>query len=148
MGLDMYLSAKRYLFSFNEHDKALADKIDAEVGLNGLGRTKEISREAMYWRKANAIHYWFVMNVQDGEDNCKEYYVSRNQLQELLDTLKRVDQDHSLADDILPTSEGFFFGDTNYQEWYYQDIKNTIPVLENLLSQDLEQWDFYYKSSW
>jgi len=148
MGLDMYLSAKRYLFSFNEHDKALADRIDAEIGLNGLGRTKEISREAMYWRKANAIHHWFVENVQDGEDNCKEYYVSRNQLQELLDTLKRVDQDHSLADNILPTSEGFFFGDTDYQEWYYQDIKDTIPVLENLLSQDLEQWDFYYQSSW
>lgn len=148
MGLDMYLSAKRYLFSFNEHDKALADKIDAEVGLNGLGRTKEISREAMYWRKANAIHYWFVMNVQDGEDNCKEYYVSREQLQSLLDTLKRVDQDHSLADDILPTAEGFFFGDTDYHEWYYQDIKDTIPVLENLLSQDLGQWDFYYQSSW
>ena len=148
MGLDMYLSAKRYLFSFNEHDKALADRIDAEIGLNGLGRTKEISREAMYWRKANAIHYWFVMNVQHGEDNCKEYYVSREQLQSLLDTLKQVDQDHSLADDLLPTAEGFFFGATDYEDWYYQDIKDTIPVLENLLSQDLDQWDFYYQSSW
>ena len=148
MGLDMYLSAKRYLFSFNEHDKALADRIDAEIGLNGLGRTKEISREAMYWRKANAIHYWFVMNVQDGEDNCKEYYVSREQLQSLLDTLKQVNQDHSLADDLLPTSEGFFFGSTDYEDWYYQDIKDTIPVLESLLNQDLEQWDFYYQSSW
>ena len=84
MGLDMYLSAKRYLWSFNEHDQALAKKIDAEIGANSIGRTKEISREAMYWRKANAIHNWFVINVQGGEDNCKEYYVSRAQLQELL----------------------------------------------------------------
>lgn len=148
MGLDMYLTAKRYLWSMNEHDKALADKIDAEIGANSIGRTKEISREAMYWRKANAIHYWFVMNVQHGEDNCKEYYVSREQLQSLLDTLKQVDQDHSLADDILPTAEGFFFGSTDYEDWYYQDIKDTIPVLESLLNQDLEQWDFYYQSSW
>ena len=148
MGLDMYLSAKRYLWSFNEHDQALADKISEQIGGHGLGRTKEVAREAMYWRKANAIHYWFVMNVQHGEDNCKEYIVSKAQLQELLDTLRKVDQDHSLADEILPTSEGFFFGDTDYQEWYYQDIKDTIPVLENLLSQDLEEWDFYYQSSW
>ena len=148
MGLDMYLTAKRYLWSMNEHDKALADKIDAEIGANSIGRTKEISREAMYWRKANAIHYWFVMNVQHGEDNCKEYYVSREQLQSLLDTLKQVDQDHSLADDLLPTAEGFFFGATDYEDWYYQDIKDTIPVLEGLLGQDLDQWDFYYQSSW
>jgi hypothetical protein len=102
----------------------------------------------MYWRKANAIHHWFVINVQGGEDNCKEYYVSREQLQELLDILNRVDQNHSLADDLLPTANGFFFGDTDYQEWYYQDIKATIPVFENLLGQDLDQWDFYYSSSW
>jgi hypothetical protein len=102
----------------------------------------------MYWRKANAIHNWFVINVQGGEDNCKEYYVSRAQLQELLDILNRVDQNHSLADDLLPTADGFFFGDTDYQEWYYQDIKATIPVFESLLGQDLDQWDFYYSSSW
>jgi hypothetical protein len=53
-----------------------------------------------------------------------------------------------LADDLLPTANGFFFGDTDYQEWYYQDIKATIPVFENLLGQDLDQWDFYYSSSW
>lgn len=148
MGLDMYLSAKRYLFSFNEHDKALADKIDAEIGFNGLGRTKEISREAMYWRKSNAIHHWFVMNVQNGEDNCGEYYVSRDQLKELLDTLHKVNDDHSLAEELLPTESGFFYGDTKYEDWYFEDIQNTIPVLENLLSENLNQWDFYYKSSW
>jgi hypothetical protein len=148
MGLDMYLSAKRYLFSFNEHDKALADKIDAEIGGNSFGRTKEISREAMYWRKSNAIHHWFVINVQHGEDNCKEYYVSRDKLQELLDTLKQVDQNHSLAEDLLPIEEGFFFGATDYNEWYYKDIQDTILVFDKLLSENLDQWDFYYSSSW
>ena len=148
MGLDMYLSAKRYLFSFNEHDKALADKIDAEIGGNSFGRTKEISREAMYWRKSNAIHHWFVINVQGGEDNCKEYYVSRDKLQELLDTLKQVNQNHSLAEDLLPIEEGFFFGATDYNEWYYKDIQDTILVFDKLLSENLDQWDFYYSSSW
>ena len=146
MGLDMYLEAKRYFWYDSEFGVNIANQFPEFDGMEF--RVKNVTVELGYWRKANAIHHWFVVNVQDGEDNCKEYYVSRNQLQELLDTLKRVDQDHSLADDILPTSEGFFFGDTDYQEWYYQDIKDTIPVLENLLSQDLEQWDFYYQSSW
>ena len=146
MGLDMYLSAKRYLFSFNEHDKALADKIDAEVGLNSLGRTKEISREAFYWRKAWAIHHWFVMNAQYGEDDCKEYWVERNKLLELLDTLKKVDENPSLAEDILPLQAD----DDQGKEWELEQVRRTIPALDKLLNDEnlKEHWDFYYQSSW
>lgn len=146
MGLDMYLSAKRYLWSFNEHDKALADKIDAEIGLNSLGRTKEISREAFYWRKAWAIHHWFVVNAQYGEDDCKEYWVERYQLQELLDTLKRVDQNPSLAEDILPLQAD----DDEGKEWELEQIRRTIPALDKLINDEnlKEHWDFYYSSSW
>ena len=32
MGLDMYLSAKRYLWNISDDDRALAEKIGAEVG--------------------------------------------------------------------------------------------------------------------
>ncbi|MEY3909985.1 MAG: hypothetical protein RIT47_676 [Pseudomonadota bacterium] len=146
MGLDMYLSAKRYLFSFNEHDKALADKIDAEVGLNSLGRTKEISREAFYWRKAWAIHHWFVMNAQYGEDDCKEYWVERNKLGELLDILKKVDENPSLAEDILPLQAD----DDQGKEWELEQVRRTIPALDKLLNDEnlKEHWDFYYQSSW
>ena len=146
MGLDMYLSAKRYLFSFNEHDKALADKIDAEVGLNSLGRTKEISREAFYWRKAWAIHHWFVMNAQYGEDDCKEYWVERNKLGELLDILKKVDENPSLAEDILPLQAD----DDQGKEWELEQVRRTIPALDKLLNDESlkEHWDFYYSSSW
>ena len=142
----MYLSAKRYLFSFNEHDKALADKIDAEVGLNSLGRTKEISREAFYWRKAWAIHHWFVMNAQYGEDDCKEYWVERNKLLELLDTLKKVDENPSLAEDILPLQAD----DDQGKEWELEQVRRTIPALDKLLNDEnlKEHWDFYYQSSW
>jgi hypothetical protein len=42
------------------------------------------------------------MNAQRGEDDCKEYWVERYKLKELLDTLKRVDKNPSLAEDILP----------------------------------------------
>jgi hypothetical protein len=43
----------------------------------------EVIEEVMYWRKANQIHKWFVDNVQDGVDDCKEYWVSEEKLQEL-----------------------------------------------------------------
>ena len=146
MGLDMYLSAKRYLFNFNEHDKALADKIDAEVGASSLGHTNEIRKEAFYWRKAWAIHHWFVMNAQNGEDDCKEYWVERYKLQELLDTLKKVEENPSLAEDILPLQSD----DDEGKEWELDQIRRTIPALDKLINDESlkEKWDFYYSSSW
>ena len=138
----MYLSAKRYLFSFNEHDKALADKIDAEVGASSLGHTNEIRKEAFYWRKAWAIHHWFVMNAQNGEDDCKEYWVERYKLQELLDTLKKVEENPSLAEDILPLQSD----DDEGKEWELDQIRRTIPALDKLINDESlkEKWDFYY----
>ena len=144
MGLDMYLSAKRYLWSIDEKDVALSNQLDKEVGGQGLGRTKEISRDAYYWRKAWAIHSWFVDNVQNGDDNCREYYVSRQQLEELLNILKMVDENPLLADELLPLQSDSEDG----KEWELGQIKKTIPDLERLLNEDLEQWDFYYSSSW
>jgi hypothetical protein len=84
MGLDMYLSAKRYLWRVDGDDKDIAQKI-SDIGLdNGGMRVKEVRCEAMYWRKANAIHYWFVQNVQSGADDCREYFVTRDNLRSLL----------------------------------------------------------------
>jgi len=37
----------------------------------------------MYWRKANHIHGWFVDNVQDGQDDCKQYYVDLDAISQL-----------------------------------------------------------------
>ena len=65
MGLDMYLNAKRYVSNYSEADAELRDELDKLEPLAGMP-IKEIVCEAMYWRKANAIHDWFVKNVQIG----------------------------------------------------------------------------------
>jgi hypothetical protein len=48
MGLDMYLSAKRYLSSYDEENQKIAKNIEAmPIGNQGM-KVKEISCEAMY----------------------------------------------------------------------------------------------------
>jgi len=32
----------------------------------------------------------------------------------------------------LPTERGFFFGSTDYNEWYLQDVKDTIKIINDL----------------
>lgn len=151
MGLDMYLTAKRYVWTFKDEEKPLQDKLN-EVMKEEVGGmdfpVKEVSVDAMYWRKANAIHKWFVENCQDGEDNCREYWVGYKQLTELVEQCRlALDQKHK-ASEILPTQGGFFFGDTDYGEYYYQDLEETVKGLEKVLKLDSSKWDFYYRASW
>lgn len=107
-----------------------------------------IELQVAYWRKANHIHAWFVKHVQDGVDNCEEYYVSRDQLQLLLDTCKLVLMQKEEAPNLLPTQEGFFFGSTEYNEYYFSDIQDTIDQLESILKDVPIDWELRYHSSW
>lgn len=51
-----------------------------------------------------------------------------------------------LADKLLPTQPGFFFGSTDYDEYYLDECRSTIEMLEPLLA-DTES-SYYYSSSW
>lgn len=155
MGLDMYLKGKRYLSSyFKEGDNELAGKIaDLFPELNGRsGRfdgniVKEVMVELGYWRKANAIHKWFVDNCQEGEDDCRAYYVGREQLEELRELCKEILADRKQAVHKLPPTAGFFFGSTEVDEYYFGDLEHTIQVIDQALTLPGE-WEFEYQSSW
>lgn len=148
----MYLRKKHYVKNW-EHEKPEEKKTFAVLkgGIPmkeiNLSRIYEITEEVGYWRKANAIHKWFVEKVQKGEDDCKEYYVSREQLQELLADVVVVLRARHLAPALLPTQEGFFFGSYDYDEWYWKDMEETKVLLEGLLAEQ-EGGEFYYHSSW
>ena len=105
--------------------------------------------ELGYWRKANAIHKWFVDNVQNGVDDCGEYKVTKEQLIELRDTCNDVLKEPNLAEHLLPTQSGFFFGGTDYGDGYVWDLENTVHIINEILenkSYCLD--DLYYSSSW
>ena len=50
---------------------------------------------------------------------------------------------------ILPTKGGFFFGSTDYDKYYMEDIKYTIDILEKILAEtDFDTEAVCYRSSW
>jgi len=55
--------------------------------------------------------------------------------------------DAASAHDLLPTAEGFFFGGTDYDEFYWRDLKITVENIDRALSLP-GAWDFEYHSSW
>lgn len=116
--------------------------------------------EVGYWRKANAIHNWFVENVQDGVDDCCYHReVTAEDLCDLLDVCMEVLNscevvdgkiaDASTAERLPPSTSGFFFGSTEYDEYYVQDIEHTIDVITEVLeTTDFDTQMIYYVSSW
>lgn len=183
MGLDMYLEKKTYVQNWEhmipeEKHKVIVLKNNTPIDGIIPEKIKYIAEEVAYWRKANQIHNWFVQNIQDGNDDCGEYYVSKDKLKELVELCKKVVnnstlidgdiitgqslkdgewqnniklgkiiEDSSLAKELLPTSSGFFFGGTQYDEYYLSDLQDTITMLEPYIKEDIIG-DFYYSSSW
>ena len=49
----------------------------------------------------------------------------------------------------MPTKSGFFFGDTEINEWYFEDIKNTLrQTADILINTDFDKEDIYYYEWW
>ena len=149
MGLDMNLTRKIYVGGEHKHNK-VKGTVNITIGEKKLKlkatEISEICISAGYWRKSNHIHRWFVENVQNGEDDCKEYYVGQDQLKELKDLCQKILDNHDLAADLLPSQPGFFFGGTDYDEWYFQDIEETIKIMDYCLEHPDDS--YYYQSSW
>lgn len=146
MGLDMYLVGKRYLKDSTPAAKLDEDYANSNEGYEELFKQNEIG----YWRKANAIHKWFVDNVQSGTDDCGYYRTTRDRLIELQEVCKRVLAFKHLAHEQLPTQSGFFFGSAEYDDYYYEDVADTIKIVDKAITaiDDNENYAVYYTSSW
>mgnify|MGYP001360955064 FL=1 len=151
MGLDMYLSADKYLGDWNHSEPIERDryrKIASIVGLPGFRNDNSpsltVSISVLYWRKAYAIHDWF---VRDGAGEWGEFYVSQKSLKALKDLCHEALASKDLL--LLPPHDGFCSGSTDIDEYYWEDIKRTGKALRKLLADErFASWDFYYHSSW
>lgn len=150
----MYLTAKIYLGNYSGEDLKKKGKqvrkLLPEMFESGNLNSVEVGFEAGYWRKANAIHAWFVETCQKGVDECQISDVSRKQLQKLKelcgDELKARDEDEASEGKLEPKS-GFFFETYEKDEWYYGALEETIKIVDKCLELP-EEWSFEYRSSW
>lgn len=158
MGLDMYLSAKKYVPQVDYANEGkpnpvfdeIIKQMNAENFVGGFVPNVQVEVSVAYWRKANQIHNWFVQNCADGEDNCQPVFVNREELENLLKTCKEVyaSKTEEKAEELLAPTLGFFFGSYEVDEWYWQQIEETINTLEKVLENVPQDWDFEYQASW
>lgn len=144
MGLDMYLTKR------------------GKTSKEGEGR------EICYWRKANAILNWFDHNLEsvkqqeipektgvldrEGVRNTTPYRVKKEELEKLLSDCKKLLAGDRTAASIprdLQRVSGFFFGSTLIDDWYWEDIQDTVKMLEEELPEidwdnDIVEFSIWY----
>jgi hypothetical protein len=156
MGLDMYLYREQYVsgYTYNGQDISAYNMILEATGLERCEDSPHatISVCVAYWRKANSIHNWFC-ELDGGKDECQRIPVSIDQLQELRSLALMSLNVPAARASALPTKAGFFFGSYDYDEWYEADMRNTVKMIDKILSDipaDANPWDysFYYQASW
>lgn len=144
MWLDMNLYKRTYVWGYDKNDISISWDLEQNIQAS---RIMFITEEVGDWRKANQIHKRFVTNIQDWNDNCAEYYVSRRKLDELLQLVEKVTKEPDLAEELLPCEAGFFFWSTAYDEWYFEELEHTKDILTEVLRRN--DWEVYiYSSSW
>jgi hypothetical protein len=161
MGLDMYLQRSKEM-----NEKAFADAYD------------NIDSGVIYWRKANAIHKFFCDHgrlAKDGQEQVGYYYIDRQDLMKLLDHIYVITSDKikvedinyydidkggnvtetveyklniTAAEELLPTTSGFFFGGTDYDYWYFRSLQRTADLIKRELTNNPSQETWFYYASW
>ena len=162
MGLDQYLTAKKYIakWSYGDgyKDRWVTQEFQDALPMDAPDITQysqfagiSIEYPVGYWRKANAIHNFFVQEIGGGVDECQEMWIDRDVLVDLRErcswVLQAEDMEEMAKEMGLETVSGFFFGDTEYGDWYKDDLRLTIDICDHVLKLP-EEYSIYYQASW
>lgn len=104
--------------------------------------------EDVYFRKVNFIYGFFSEEINPDTESC---IVSKSRIEDLIDACKRVFQnkgDVGYAEEHLPTQAGFFFGSTEYNDWYWEDVEDCYKKMTEVLDQMDEGDVFLWEFSW
>ena len=85
--------------------------------------------------------------MKDGQVSNGYYYQNGERIELYADGALIVNADEIAK--LLPTQSGFFFGGTDYDSYYMDDIENTIDIITRVLeTTDFNKQMIYYVSSW
>lgn len=86
--------------------------------------------EVAYFRKVN-----FLVRYFNYEENLSLIEIDKQQIEGLIDVCKEVLEanDETVSNTLLPTQCGFFFGDTEYGKYYYDNVKDVLETFTDVL---------------
>lgn len=115
---------------YKDDQKPSDDEVKEYYRLDEICKKLNPRKEIAYFRKIN-----FLMEFFNYEGNCEYKEIPLECFDDLKDRCEQVLADHSLADELLPTQSGFFFGSTDYDDWYFKDVQEVKDFCEKVLAE-------------
>ena len=147
MGLDQYMYiAKEELEE--DYYEYLGKEVKDENGELQYYDEDEVLQEIAYFRKSNWLHGYMdrlcESKVGHNIGDCEYLIFTQEDLINLLDTCREVVECESvaIAEELLPPQSGFFFGPTDIDEYYFEDVQDAINVLKQY-EEDDNQYAYY-----
>jgi len=162
MGLDMYLQRRK-----NIEQEAFSDAYDDK--LSGVIYWRKANEIHKYFVDYGKLEH-------DGAPDVGYYYIDRQDLIHLVERITSIlngpeinetitytkiaddmnevhedvkyNLDIELAKELLPTTSGFFFGSTEYNHWYHEDLVRTLDLIKGELAAVPDNETWYYYASW
>lgn len=145
MGLDIYFEKRKRNANEEEQAKfeAACKRMDEIYSMpheefdkhrDELNEVREIRdsynprKEVAYFRKVN-----FLMEYFEYEGNNEYKEITEGEVDELVYRCECVLENHEKAEELLPTTCGFFFGSTDYDEYYFTDVEDVRDKFAQIL---------------
>ncbi|MDC9612889.1 hypothetical protein PSI19_03125 [Xenorhabdus khoisanae] len=128
MGLDIYFLA-------DDKENTQNDVFDVNTKV-----------EVGYFRKVNFLFYWIKNNVKSIE-NREPILIPQDVLKKLSSDLDKLIPAN--CQELFPTCNGFFFGSTEYDEYYWLDVESVRAWVKGILNDfDFDNQNLYFWAWW
>jgi hypothetical protein len=139
---DYKLGSLGYNSYNNSLERLLTPDEVSEVFKNELKHC--FAPEDVYFRKVNFVYAFFSNEMVN--ESCIVDKTRIGQLKDACEDVLAHKGNVRYAQRVLPTQGGFFFGSTEYDDWYWHDVKDCLTKIKRLYKSmeegEFVLWDF------
>lgn len=150
MGLDMFLyKVKREEVAYWRKANAIHAWFERNVADGEIENCKEypVSKEDLLNLRSVCTRVLHSCRTKEGM--VKNGATLRNGIWEDNYEAGKVIENPEVAEELLPSQSGFFFGSTNYDSYYLEDLQNTVEQIDEVLATtDFDKEDLVYYAWW
>lgn len=114
-------------------------------------KSKYHDEELAYFRKVNCLVAFFE-NQYGFDRNDLDMVITKEMVEDLINRCDKVLLNHELAPDRMPNIGGFFFGSTEYNEFYFENLEYIIRSMETWVLPKFDELkddeDIVFYTSW